>query len=62
MRGAKRIFEVGAGLPRPKLSWLLGAETAPQLNKKCGGNDAVRRYENRPGSSVSSANPGSISP
>jgi len=26
----------------------LGAETAPLLNKKCGVNEAVRRYENRP--------------
>jgi len=34
MRNARRIFAVGAGLRRPKLSWLLGAETAPLLNKK----------------------------
>jgi len=58
MRGARRIFAVGAGLPRPKLSKLLGAETAPLQNKKSGGNEAVRRYENRPGSSALSTNPG----
>jgi len=34
MRGARRIFEVGAGLPRPKLSQLLGAETAPPTEQK----------------------------
>jgi len=35
----------------------LGAETAPLLNKKNGGIEAVRRYENRPGSSALSTNP-----
>jgi len=54
MLDASRIFEVGAGLPRPELSQLLGAETSPLLGKKDGtpkrglGREAVRRYENRP--------------
>ncbi len=41
MLGARSIFEVGAGLPRPELSQLLGAETAPLLEKKGGTPNAA---------------------
>jgi len=55
---AMRIFKVVAWLPRPELSQLKGAETAPLLNKNAAVAKPIRRYENRKGSLAMTTNPG----